>query len=54
MVEVKWLVEKWEIWDEKEKTARSEEVNKLILPKFHKWIKVFGEMMSEWMLMKKI
>ncbi len=33
-------MEEWEIWDEKEKAARSEvEAKKLVLEKFHWWIK---------------
>ena len=44
MVEVKRIVEKWEIWDEEEEVARSEaEAKKLVLERFHKWIKVFGK-----------
>ena len=44
MVEVKRIVEKWEIWDEEEEAERSEaEAKKLVLERFHKWIKVFGK-----------
>ena len=36
-VEVKRIVEKWEIWNEEEKAVRSEtEVKKLVPEKFHK------------------
>ena len=43
-MEVKKVVEEWEIWDEEEETARSEaEAKKLVLEKFHEWIKVFGK-----------
>ena len=36
MVEIKRVVEEWEIWDEKEKAARSEmEARKLVPEKFH-------------------
>jgi len=43
-MEVKKVVEEWEIWDKEEKAARSEaETKKLVLEKFHKWIKVFGK-----------
>ena len=35
-VEVKRIVEEWEIWDEEEEAARlEEEVRKLVLKKFH-------------------
>jgi len=54
MVEVKKVAEKWEIWDEEEKATRSEEeARKLVLEKFHWWIKVFGKKQSERMLTKK-
>ena len=44
MVEVKRIVEEWEIWDKEEEAARSEaEAKKLVLERFHKWIKVFGK-----------
>ena len=44
MVEIKRVVEKWEIWNEKEEAARSEEEAKKLVPKkFHQWIKVFGK-----------
>ena len=55
MAEVKKVAEKWEIWDEEEKAARSEvEARKLVLEKFHQWIKVFGKKQSERMPMKKV
>ena len=44
IVEVRKVVEEWEIWDEEEEVAKSEaEAKKLVLEKFHKWIKVFGK-----------
>jgi len=47
-MEVKKVVEEWEIWDEEEKAAKSEaEAKKLVLEKFHKWIKVFEKKQSE-------
>ena len=53
IAEVKKVAEKWEIWDEEEKAARSEvEARKLVLEKFHQWIKVFGKKQSERMPMK--
>ena len=43
-VEVRKVIEEWEIWDEEEEAAKSEvEVKKLVPEKFHKWIKVFGK-----------
>jgi len=54
-MEIKKVAEEWEIWDEKEKAAKSKaEAKKLVLEKFHKWIKVFGKKQSERMLMRKV
>ena len=54
-VEVKRVAEEWEIWDEQEETAKSEaEAKKLVLEKFHRWIKVFGKKQSERMPMRKL
>jgi len=37
MIEVKRIVEDWEIWDEEEEVAKSEaEAKKLVPEKFHK------------------
>ena len=49
-IEIKKMVKEWEIWDEKEEAARSEEAKKLVSKWFHKWIKVFGKKASERML----
>ena len=55
MVEVKKIVEEWEIWDKEEEAARSEaEAKKMVPKKFHQWIKVFGRKQSERMPMKKV
>ena len=55
MVEVKRIVEKWKIWNEEEKAVGSEvEARKLVLEKFHPWIKVFGKKQSERMLIRKM
>jgi len=36
MIEVKKVVEEWEIWDDEEEAARSEEeAKKMVLEKFH-------------------
>ena len=54
-MEVRKVAEEWEIWDKKEKTARSEaEAKKMVLEKFHKWIKVFSKKQSERMPMRKV
>ena len=54
-MEVKRIVEEWEIWDKEEEAARSEaEAEKLVLERFHKWIKVFGKKQSERMLTRKM
>jgi len=54
-MEVKRVVEEWEIWDEEEEAAKLEaETKKLVLEKFHKWIKVFGKKQSERMPTRKI
>ena len=45
---MKRVVEEWEIWNKEEEAARSEaEVKKLVLEKFHRWIKVFSKKQSE-------
>ena len=55
MVEVKRVVEEWEIWDEEKEAAKSEvEAKKLVLEKFHKWIKVFSKKQSEWISTRKV
>ena len=54
-MKVKKMVEKWEIWDEKEKVAKSEEeVMKLVFQKFHKWIHIFEKKVSKRMPIKKL
>ena len=41
-MEVRKVAEEWEIWDEEEEAAKSEEkVKKLVPEKFHRWIKMF-------------
>ena len=48
-------MEEWEIWDEEEEAAKSEvEVRRLVLEKFHRWIKVFGKKQSERMPTRKL
>jgi len=43
-MEIKKVVEEWEIWDEEEEVAKSEaNAKKLMSEKFHEWIKVFGK-----------
>jgi len=54
-IEVKRIAEEWEIWDEEEEAAKSEaEAKKLVLEKFHRWIKVFSKKQSERILTQKI
>ena len=54
-VEVRKVMEEWEIWDKEEEAAKLEaEVRKLVPEKFHRWIKVFGKKQSERMLMRKL
>ena len=54
-VEVRKVVEEWEIWDKEEEAAKSEaEVKKLVPEKFHKWIKIFGKKQSERMPTRKL
>ena len=55
MIKVKRVAKEQEIWDKKEKVARSEEeVKKLVSERFYKQIKVFGKKQSEQMPTKKI
>jgi len=54
-VEIRKVAEEWEIWDGEEKVAKSEaETKKLVLEKFHRWIKVFGKKQSERMPTRKV
>jgi len=54
-MEVRKIVEEWEIWDEEEEVAKSEaEARKLVPEKFHEWIKVFGKKQSERMPTRKL
>ena len=55
-MEVKRVAEEWEIWDDEEEAeARLEaEAKKLVLEKFHKWIKIFGKKQLERMLTRKM
>jgi len=54
-MEVKSVAKEWEIWDEEEEAARSEEeAKKLVSEKFHKWIKIFGKKQSEKMSTRKV
>ena len=55
MIEVKKVVEKWEIQDkEKEAAKLKAEVRKLVPKQFHRWIKVFSKKQLERMLIRKI
>ena len=54
-VEVRKVVEEWEIWDKEEEAAKSEEEAKKLVPRqFHRWIKVFGKKQLERMPMRKL
>ena len=54
-MEVKKMAEEWEIWDEEDEVTKLEvEAKKLVLEKFHRWIKVFGKKQSKWMPTQKI
>jgi len=49
------LAEKWKIWDEEDKVAKSEAKARKLVPEcFHKWIQVFGRKASEQMPMRKL
>jgi len=55
MVEIRKVAEEWEIWDEEEEAAKSEEEAKKLVPEnFHRWIKVFGKKQSERMPTRKL
>ena len=55
MIDVKRVAKKWDIWDEEEEVAKSEaEAKKMVLKKFHQWIKVFGKKQLERMSMRKV
>ena len=48
-------MKEWKIWNEDKEAAKSEaETKKLVLEKFHKWIKVFSKKQSEQMPTRKI
>ena len=54
-MEVKKVVEKWEIWDEEVIVVKyKEEAKKLVSQRFHKWIHVFRKKVSERIPMKKV
>ena len=54
MIEVKKVVEEWEIWYEEEEAAKFEEIKKLVSQRFHKQIYIFSKKVSERMLTKKL
>jgi len=54
-MEVKKIIEEWEIWNEEEEVVKSEEETKiLILERFYKWIYIFGNKLSERILIRKV
>ena len=55
IIEVKKVAKKWEIWDDKEEAAKSEEKAKMLVPeKFHKWVHILEKKTSERMPMRKM
>ena len=55
MIDIKRIVQEWEIWKKEKEAAKLEaEAKKLVPEKFHKWIKVFGKKQSEWMPTRKV
>ena len=55
IIEIKKLVEEWEIQDKDEEVVKSEaETRKLVPECFHKWIQVFEKKTSEWMPIRKL
>ena len=54
-MDIKNIVEEWEIWDDKEEVAKSKEEAKRLVPEhFHKWIHIFGKKQSERMSTRKL
>ena len=54
-MDIKKIVEEWEIWDEKEEVAKSKEEAKRLVPEhFYKWIHIFGKKQSERMPTRKL
>ena len=54
-IEVRKVVEEQEIWNKKEKAAKSKaEARKLVLERFHKWIYVFSKKTSEQISIRKL
>ena len=52
---VRWVVDKKEDWGrEKEIEADHRKVEEMVPKRFHKWLKVFGKMESERMLVRKV
>ena len=44
IIEVKRLVEEWEIWDKEKEVVKSEgKAKKLVPERFHKWIHIFDK-----------
>jgi len=52
---VQWAMDKKEDWGrEEEMEADHRKVEKMVLKRFHKWLKVFGKVESERMLVRKV
>ena len=54
MIEVKKVIEEWEIWDKEEVAKSEKKAKKLMSERFHKQIHVFEKKASERMLIKKM
>ena len=53
-IKVNRIAEKWEIWDKEKLVKLENEAKKLVLPRFHKWIYIFGKKASERIPIRKI
>ena len=52
---IRWAVDKKEDWGrEKEIGMDHRKVEEMVLKRFHKWLKVFGKVESERMLVRKV
>ena len=55
MIKIRKVIEKWKIWNKKEKAARLEKEAKKLVPKqFYKCIKIFRKKASERMPTRKM
>jgi len=55
IMEVKRVIEEWEIWDKEKEVVKSKKKSKkLVSPRSYKWIHVFGKKVSKIILMRKM